>query len=217
MKDKKMKAKITGIKEQFNYKNFMKVNLLEIEAEKHEGGTQKLQWLVFERGHAVGVLGYDPKRDEIVLINEMRPGILAAGEYPYTDNVVAGGIAKGETAIESAVREMKEEANLELKDPVLVHPGAFVSSGGTSEKIAIVVGIVDTSKAGGVHGAVDEHENIKTVVLKSDEFLRRLRASEITDLKTMVAGYWFAENKAMLDLKYKKEEAAKPPLHKFNK
>ena len=37
--------------------------------------------LVMERGHAVGVLGYDASRDEVVLANELRPGMLAAGEY----------------------------------------------------------------------------------------------------------------------------------------
>lgn len=203
MTGKKPAARIKSIKEEYNYKGFMKVNLLEIEADRHEGGSETYQRLVFERGHAVAILGYDPVRDEIVLINEMRPGILAAGEYPYTDNLPAGGIGKNETAVDAAVREMQEEAGLELKDPKLVHPGAFVSSGGTSEKIAIVAGTVDTLKAGGVHGNADEQENIKTVVLKAEEFFRRLREGEVTDLKTMVAGYWLIENRARLQTEHK--------------
>jgi ADP-ribose pyrophosphatase len=88
---------------------------------------------------------------------------------------------------------MKEEAGLELRDPILVHPGAYVSSGGTSEKVALVVGVVDTSQAGGVHGNADECEDILTVVLSRREFLRRARRAEITDLKTLVAAYWLAE------------------------
>jgi ADP-ribose pyrophosphatase len=45
-----------------------------------------------ERGNAIAVLGHDPKRDEVVLANEFRPGALAAGDYPYRDNLVAGEI-----------------------------------------------------------------------------------------------------------------------------
>src|SRR5262249_30271951 len=113
-----------------------------------------------ERGNAVAVLGHDPVRDEVVLINEFRPGVLVAGEYPFRDSLVAGAIAEGETAIDAAVREMQEEAGLALSSPVLMHPGAFVSSGGTSEKITLVYGIVDTQGAdGGVHGNPEENED----------------------------------------------------------
>lgn len=172
---------------------FLKVNRYVIEVERHEGGFQRVTREVMERGHAVAVLGYDPARDTVVLVNEMRPGALAAGDYPYTDNLVAGAIDEDETPLRAAVREMKEEAGLELREPVLVHPGAFVSSGGTSEKVAIVFGFVDTSGAGGVHGNPEEHEDILTVVLPAREFIDRTRRAEITDLKTLVAGYWLAE------------------------
>lgn len=35
-------------------------------------------------------------RDEVVLGNEFRPGVLVAGEYPYRDNLIAGGIKNHE-------------------------------------------------------------------------------------------------------------------------
>ncbi len=149
-----------------------------------------------ERGNAVAVLGHDPHRDEIVLGNEFRPGLMVAGDYPYRDNLVAGSIENNETALEAAIREMKEEAGLVLSDPVLIHPGAYVSSGGTSEKISIVYGTVDTSQAGGVHGNPAEHEDILTVVLPARVFIDRVRSGDINDLKTLVAGYWFAERRA---------------------
>ena len=102
-----------------------------------------------------------------------------------------------ETALEAAVREMKEEAGLVLNNPVLIHPGAYVSSGGTSEKISIVYGTVDTGQAGGVHGNAAEHEDILTVVLPAKVFIERVRSGDINDLKTLVAGYWFAERYAV--------------------
>ena len=175
---------------------FLRVNRYEIDVERHEGGWCASTWEVMERGAAVAVLGYDPVRDEVVLGNEFRPGALIAGDHPFTDNLVAGGIGDGESPLDAAVREMKEETGLELSNAIIVHPGAFVSSGGNSEKIAIVAGTVDASLAGGAHGNPNEREDILSVVLAAEEFIRRVRSAEITDLKTLVAGYWLAERRA---------------------
>jgi ADP-ribose pyrophosphatase len=175
---------------------FLRVYRYVFAVEKHAGGIDLLTREVMERGDAVAVLGYDAERDEVVLGNEFRPGVEIAGEYPYRDNLVAGSIDGGESAIHAAVREMQEEAGLELREPILIHPGAFVSSGGTSERIALVFGRVDTGNAGGVHGNSDEQEDILAVVLPAEVFIARVRAGEINDLKTLVAGYWFAEWRA---------------------
>jgi ADP-ribose pyrophosphatase len=172
---------------------FLKVYRYDFEVERYAGGTARLEWEVMERGDAVAVLGHDPQRDEIVLVNEFRPGALVRGDYPYRDNLVAGAIEPGESPIEAAVREMQEEAGLELREPVLVHPGAYVSSGGTSERIALVYGKVDTSAAGGIHGAPTEREETLAVVLPAKVFIERVRSGAINDFKTLVAGYWFAE------------------------
>jgi ADP-ribose pyrophosphatase len=178
------------------YEGFLRVYQYEFDVEKHGGGNSCTSWEVMERGNAVAVLGHDPVRDEVVLGNEFRPGAIVAGDYPYRDNLVAGSIENNETALQAAVREMQEEAGLVLSNPVLIHPGAYVSSGGTSEKIAIVYGTVDTGHAGGVHGNPAEHEDILTVVLPVKVFIDRVRSGEINDLKTLVAGYWFAERQA---------------------
>jgi ADP-ribose pyrophosphatase len=179
------------------HEGFLRVYRYEFDVEKYGGGVRRTSWEVMERGNAVAVLGHDPGRDEVVLINEFRPGLMVAGDYPYRDNLVAGAIDDNETALQAAVREMQEEAGLVLSNPVLIHPGAYVSSGGTSEKIAIVYGTVDTSHAGGVHGNASEQEDILTVVLPAQVFIDRVRRGEINDLKTLVAGYWFAERYAV--------------------
>jgi ADP-ribose pyrophosphatase len=177
---------------------FLKIDRFEFETDLHAGGRQRIVREIMHRGHAVGVLAYDPRRDEIVLINEFRPGCLIAGDACFTDNLVAGAIDGDESPIEAAVREMKEETGLDLLQPIVVHPGAYVSSGGTSEKIVIVCGLVDTTAASGVHGNPEEGEDILTVVLHAERFIERVRSGEITDLKTLVAGYWFAENRDRL-------------------
>jgi ADP-ribose pyrophosphatase len=196
MTARKMKARITSRVPIAD--GFLKVNRYEFEIERHEGGMQTVERDVMERGHAVGVLAYDPKRDVIVLVNEFRPGCLLAGADPFTDNLVAGGVAESESPLEAAVREVEEEVGLTLRDPVLIHPGAFVSSGGTSEKMSIVVGFVDAPQAGSIHGNADESEDTLAVIINADDFIARVRSARITDLKTLVAGYWFAENRDRL-------------------
>jgi ADP-ribose diphosphatase len=175
------------------YEGFLKLYRYRLEISRHDGGSRIVTWEMMERGNSVGVLGHDPKRDEIVLVNECRPGVLVTGEYPFRDQLVAGVIEGDESAVEAAKREMREEAGLDLGDAVLIHPGAFVSSGGTSERIALVYGLVDTSKAGGTYGT-DESEDTLVVVLPVQVLLDRVRSGEINDFKTLLAGYWLAEH-----------------------
>jgi ADP-ribose pyrophosphatase len=201
MTKKKLEATVKKITPE--YKGFLTINRYEIEKDLHEGGKQDMTWLIMERGNAVGILAYDPGADKVVLVNEMRPGILAAGGYPYTDTLPAGGIARGETPVDAAVREMQEETGLDLKGGRIIHDRAYVSAGGTSESISIVFGTIDISKAGGIHGNADELENIKTTVVSSVEFMDMIKSGEINDLKTMVAGYWLMENKPALQLEYR--------------
>ena len=182
------------------YEGFLHVYRYEFEVEKHERGVRTIWREVMERGDAVGVLGHDPKRDEVVLANEFRPGALIAGQYPYRDNLVAGAIDREESALDAAVREMQEETGLLLSNPVLIHSGAYVSSGGTSERVSLVYGTIDARHAGGVHGNASEHEDILTVILPANVFIDRVRSGEIDDLKTLVAGYWFAERRARQQL-----------------
>lgn len=171
---------------------FLKLFRYEFEVERHEGGMKRITWELMERGHTVSVLAYDPVRDAVVLGKEFRPGAMVSGDYPFTENLVSGGVSDDEAVITAAIREMQEEAGLTLEEPTVIHPGAYVSSGGTSEKVALVFGFVDSSRAGGIHGE-GESENVLTVVLPAQEFIDRARAADMGDLKTCFAAYWLAE------------------------
>jgi ADP-ribose pyrophosphatase len=195
-KARQLKAHVRSVKPL--HSGFLRVNEYELEVERHEGGTRVIKWEVMERGNAVAVLGYDPKRDEVVLAHELRPGLLAAADYPFTDNLVAGAVESNEDALQAAKREMLEETGLDLREARLIHAGAYVSSGGTSEKIIIVMGLVNASAAGGVHGNPNEHEDILTVVQSAEQFIQRCMTGDITDLKTLLAGYWLAQHRSAL-------------------
>ena len=69
---------------------------------------------VIRRGEAVAVLLYDPDRDSIVLVEQFRLAALYGGRSPWQLENVAGLIdTEHETPEEVALREIREESNLE--------------------------------------------------------------------------------------------------------
>jgi ADP-ribose pyrophosphatase len=162
------------------------------------GGTSReLTREVFERGHAVAVLPFDPEREQVVLIEQFRIGALGVAEDPWLLEPVAGIIERGESAAEVARREAAEEAGLELLDliPACTY---FASPGGSTETCQLFVGRVDAADAGGIFGLVDEGEDIKVHVVPLDVALDWLRDGRIHAATTVVALQWLALHRAEL-------------------
>ncbi|MDR8263635.1 NUDIX domain-containing protein, partial [Acinetobacter baumannii] len=69
---------------------------------------------IFERGHAAVLLPFDPVRDEVVLVEQIRIAAYDTSESPWLLEMVAGMIEAGETVEDVARREALEEAGLEV-------------------------------------------------------------------------------------------------------
>ena len=192
---KKLKAEITERKRV--YDGFFKVDELTINMNTHNGGSMEIKRLVFERGHAVAILGYDPSTDEVLLVNEMHPGLLSAGDYPFINALPAGMIDPGEAVLEAAAREFYEETGAQLNSARIIHDGAYVSSGGTSEKITLVIGTLDMSKVvnGSLQGKTEEGEDIRVVVVKAEDYIAQAESGQLRDMKCMVFALWLARNR----------------------
>lgn len=91
---------------------------------------------IFERGHAAVLLPFDPVRDEVVLVEQIRIAAYDTSESPWLLEMVAGMIEAGETVEDVARREALEEAGLEVgrTKPILSY---LASPGGTSERLSI--------------------------------------------------------------------------------
>ena len=68
-----------------------------------------------KRPVAVGVLLYDPKREEVVLVEQFRMGALEDPDSPWLFEIVAGLVEEGEDYADVARRETQEESNCVIK------------------------------------------------------------------------------------------------------
>jgi len=178
------------------YQGFFKINEYHVSHKLFNGGFSKvLRREIFERGDAVVLLPYDPVRDTLVLQEQFRPGVMRSGEYPWLLEFVAGMFGEGESAAEVAIREAKEEADLDIAEADLVPVLKYFSSpGGMSEYIHLYVARVDTANVDGVYGLEEEGEDIRVHVVSRAEALELLEKGKINNAATIIGLQWLALN-----------------------
>ena len=88
---------IQVVKKESLYDGFFKMIKYHFKHRLYRGGwSDVIEREVFERGHAVAVLPYDPILKEFVMIEQVRIGALATSSSPWLLEVVAGIIDEGE-------------------------------------------------------------------------------------------------------------------------
>ena len=172
------------------YKGFFRINRYRLRHKLFAGGwSANLTRELFERGHAAAMLPYDPVRDQIVLLEQFRVGALGSDNSPWLLEMVAGMIEPGESASEVIVREAEEEAGLVVGRSRFAL-SYLVSPGGTSERIHVYVGEVDSSKAIGLHGLAEEGEDIRLHVVSREQAYRWVEEGRIDNAATVIALQW---------------------------
>ncbi|WP_409160235.1 ADP-ribose diphosphatase [Pectobacterium sp. B2J-2] len=146
---------------------------------------------ILERGHAVVLLPYDPVRDEVVLIEQIRIAAYDTSASPWLFELVAGMIEPGESHEEVARREAQEEAGLRVGRcrPIINY---LASPGGTSERLAVMVGEVDTRTAKGIHGLAEENEDIRVHVISREQSYQWVEAGIVDNAASVIALQWLA-------------------------
>ncbi len=174
------------------FDGYFQVERYALRHELHDGGlSEPLHREVFERGHVAALLPVDPVAAEVVLIEQFRPGALAADWDPWLIECVAGIIEPGEQPLDVAVRECREETGLSVTRCQLISR-YLTSPGACSETVHLYVGKVDASAAGGVFGLADEGEDIKVATMSVDDALALLGEGRIVNSKTIIALQWLA-------------------------
>lgn len=158
---------------------------------------------IFERGHAAVLLPYDLARDEVVLIEQIRIPAYDTSETPWLLELVAGMIEKGESVEDVARREAVEEAGLQV-GRVKEFMSYLASPGGTSERLSLMVGEVDATQAKGIHGLVDENEDIRVHVVSREQAYQWVEEGKIDNAASVIALQWLQLHYEKLRTEWKK-------------
>lgn len=167
------------------------------------GMSGEVQREIFERGHAAVLLPYDPVRDEVVLIEQIRIAAFDTSDTPWLLEMVAGMIEVGESDDEVARREADEEAGLAV-GRVKRMLSYLASPGGTSERTAVLVGEVDATQASGIHGLVDENEDIRVHVVSREQAYQWVEEGTIDNAASVIALQWLQLHYESLQNEWKK-------------
>ncbi|MCE9677594.1 ADP-ribose diphosphatase [Shewanella sp. AS1] len=194
MKQKFTRADVEMLSQRTLYKGFFCLDEYRFKHRLFAGGwSEEITREVFERGHAVVVLPYDPVTDQVVLIEQIRIPVFGADQHPWLLELVAGMIEENETAQQVAERELKEEAGLTARK--IEHISRYFSSpGGTSERFEFFWAQVDASDAGGIYGLIDEHEDIKVHVVPREEAYQAVCDGVINNASTVIGLQWLQLN-----------------------
>jgi len=180
------------------FQGYFRIDLYRFRHRLFAGGwSGEVRREVFERGHAVVVLPYDPERDAVVMIEQFRIGAVAASMPMWQPEVIAGIIDEGETPEVVGRREAQEEAGCEILDLVPVYH-YLASPGGSSETVRLFCGRVDSRGLGGIHGLPEEHEDIRVEVVPFAEARARLEGGRIGNAPTIIALQWLILNRDLL-------------------
>ncbi|MDQ2163078.1 MULTISPECIES: ADP-ribose diphosphatase [Vibrio] len=166
-----------------------------------EGGwSEEIEREMFERGHAAAMLPYDPVRDEVVIIEQIRVGALEHA-HPWQLEIIAGVIDPNETSEQVIRREAMEEAGIEVNRIEKIS-SYYPSSGGCSELLDVFVGEIDATQAKGVHGLDYEGEDIKVHVMSREEAYRLVKNGQIENGASIIALQWLELNYQQLQLQW---------------
>lgn len=180
------------LEKQTVFQGYFHIDRYQLRFRRFDGSwSQKVSREVFERGHAVALLLYDPARAAVGLIEQFRPGALAAGLPPWLIEIPAGIIDAGQTPLEAAIREAKEETGLAIDAPRSI-ARILMSPGGTSETIEIFLALIDSTELDGIHGVAGENEDIRVFALALDEAIAWVDSGRICNAITVIALQWLA-------------------------
>ena len=150
---------------------------------------------------AATVLPYDPARDRVLLVEQVRLGPMANGDtQPWLLEPVAGMIDAGEGPETCALRELEEEAGLRAAPDALHFVARYYPSPGVlAQLIHSYVVTCDLPDAAAGTGGLDvEGEDLALHLVALDDLLAMIPSTEAANAPLVVSAQWLALNRARL-------------------
>ncbi|MEZ8988262.1 ADP-ribose diphosphatase [Vibrio breoganii] len=161
------------------------------------GWSEEIERELFERGHAVAMLPYDPVTDQVIMVEQIRVGALGEAR-PWQLEIVAGMLDKeGEDPIDVAKREAVEEAGLDVTHIQHIS-GYYPSAGGCSERLELFIGQVKAPTSAGVFGLESEGEDICVHILTREEAYEMVENGTIENAASIITIQWLMLNHQQL-------------------
>ncbi|MDP8033155.1 ADP-ribose diphosphatase [Pasteurella atlantica] len=147
------------------------------------------------KGAASALIAYDPVKDNVVLIEQVRIGAYEpeSKKSPWLLELIAGMIDTDESPEEVAIRESKEEAGLTVEN--IQHAlTVWDSPGGMAEKLHIYLGLVDTTNVGGIYGLEEENEDILVHIVSREIAYQWIEEGKIDNVIAVLGLQWLQLN-----------------------
>ena len=192
-------ADVEPVERDFAYARYFGVEEHRLRHRRFDGAmSDVLGRAVFTSGDAVTVLPFDPHAGTVLLIEQFRAGPYARRDpRPWCLETVAGRCDRSEPPEQTARREAREEAGLELGRLERI-ASYYPSPGIMSEYITAFVGEADLSRAGGTHGLVEEHEDIRSLVVPLAAALEATASGEVNNSPLLLSLFWLDRHAARL-------------------
>ncbi|MBW4708170.1 NUDIX domain-containing protein [Roseobacter sp. YSTF-M11] len=182
------------------YAQYFALDEYELRHERFDGSmTETVRRAVFLSPDAALVLPYDPRRDRVMVVEQMRMGPLARGDDTMWQlEPIAGRLDPGEAPEAAARREALEETGLMLG---ALHPVAetYCSPGNSSEFFYCYVGIAELPDGvAGVGGVASEHEDIRAHLLSFDALMTLCDDRRAANAPLVLSAYWLSRHRERL-------------------
>ena len=153
----------------------------------------------FVSGDAVTVLPYDPKRDLVLVVEQIRAGPFARGDrQSWQIEAIAGRVDPFETPEQAARREAVEEAGLTLTELIPVAQ-YYPSPGAKTEFLYSYVALTHLPDGcAGVFGLAEEAEDIRGHLISFDRLMALVASGEIANAPLILTALWLQRERARL-------------------
>ncbi len=182
------------------YTGYFAVDEVTLRHERFDGTmSPALARSYFIGGDAALVLPYDPVRDCVLVVEQMRMAPLGRGDPEIWHlESIAGRIDAGETAEQTAIREAQEEADLTL-DRLEVVARGYPSPGDSTGYYHIFVGLADLPEGTArVSGLEAEAENIRSRLISFSDFLAMAERQALANTPLALLAYWLSHHRSRL-------------------
>ncbi len=183
-----------------SYSDFYALDDIVLRHERFDGSmSDPLDRAVLIGADVAIVLPYDPVRDRVLLVEQIRLGPIGRGDRVlWQMEAIAGRIDPGETPEGAARRETMEEAGLALGALEKIAE-TYPTPGTSTEFYFMYLGLCDLPEdASGSGGLESENEDIRSHVMSFDALMQRVMAFDVANTPLALSAYYLSHHRERL-------------------